>query len=151
MRRFILITESLELEVTESAVMKDATTALERLSALSAAGLRLAIDDFGMGYSSLAYLQRLPAHVVKIDRSFVFDIEKGEREQALVRSMITMSQGMGYRVVGEGVETSTAADLLEEMGCEEAQGYHFAKPMEAVDFAAWQRADRQGSMETIAA
>lgn len=129
--------ESLELEITESAVMKDATTALERLTALAGAGVRLAIDDFGTGYSSLAYLQKLPAHVVKIDRSFVSGMENGEREQSLVRSMISMSHGMGYSVVGEGVETAAAADLLGQMGCEEAQGYFFARPMEAVDFVAW--------------
>jgi EAL domain-containing protein (putative c-di-GMP-specific phosphodiesterase class I)/GGDEF domain-containing protein len=143
--------ESLELEVTESAVMKDATTALDRLTALAAAGVRLAIDDFGTGYSSLAYLQKLPAHVVKIDQSFVFDLEGGEREQSLVRSMIAMSQGMGYRVVGEGVETAAAADLLQEMGCEEAQGYFFARPMEAAEFAAWMRARQSRDRDTLAA
>ncbi len=143
--------DSLELEVTESAVMKDATTALDRLTALAAAGLRLAIDDFGTGYSSLAYLQKLPAHVVKIDQSFVFGLETGEREQSLVRSMIEMSHGMGYRVVGEGTETAEAADLLQAMGCEEAQGYVFARPMEAADFEAWMRARRSQTHGTIAA
>ncbi|RZI60543.1 MAG: sensor domain-containing phosphodiesterase [Zymomonas sp.] len=138
--------DRLELEVTESAVMKDAENALDRLSMLAAAGIKLSIDDFGTGYSSLAYLQKLPVHVVKIDQSFVKDIEEGEREQSLVRSMITLSHELGYRVVGEGVETAAAADLLAEMGCEEAQGYFFARPMEASDFAAWTASFRRGAL-----
>jgi EAL domain-containing protein (putative c-di-GMP-specific phosphodiesterase class I)/GAF domain-containing protein len=129
--------EMLELEVTESAIMEDSGQALGQLSALDAAGISLAIDDFGTGYSSLAYLQRLPAKVVKIDQSFVRDLTTSEREQALVRSMISLSHDLGYRVVAEGVETAAAARMLTEMGCDEAQGYFFARPMELVDFESW--------------
>ncbi len=127
----------LELEITESAVMEKSGLALSQLAALDAAGIRIAIDDFGTGYSSLAYLQRLPAKVVKIDRSFVLDLETGERERALVRSMISLSHDLGYQVVAEGVETAAAAQILADMGCDEAQGYYFAYPMEANDFVAW--------------
>ena len=127
----------LELEVTESAVMANSGKAIGQLLALEAWGISLAIDDFGTGYSSLAYLQRLPAKVVKIDQSFVRDLAIGEREQTLVRSMISLSHDLGYRVVAEGVETAAAADMLADMGCDEAQGYFFARPMELADFERW--------------
>lgn len=129
--------ERLELEVTESAVMENAGHALAQLGAIEAAGIRLAIDDFGTGYSSLSYLQRLPAHVVKIDQSFVRDLETDERERTLVRSMVTLSHDLGYRVVAEGVETPEAADILAAMGCDEAQGYLFARPLERTNFERW--------------
>ncbi len=134
--------EAIELEVTESAVMESGGRAMGQLHALDAAGVPLAIDDFGTGYSSLAYLQRLPARVVKIDQSFIRDLADDEREQALVRSMITLSHDLGYRVVAEGVETAAAATILTGMRCEEAQGYHFARPMEVTDFRRWLVSER---------
>ncbi|RYY24581.1 MAG: GGDEF domain-containing protein [Sphingomonadales bacterium] len=127
----------LELEVTESAIMENSGMAVGQLAALNDAGINLAIDDFGTGYSSLAYLQRLPAKVVKIDQSFVRDLADGEREQTLVRSMISLSHDLGYRVVAEGIETGEAAEMLTEMGCDEGQGYFFARPMELADFEPW--------------
>ncbi|MDB5688612.1 MAG: diguanylate phosphodiesterase [Sphingomonas bacterium] len=129
--------EMLELEVTESAVMDNPAQAIGQLEALEVAGVRLAIDDFGTGYSSLAYLQRLPAEVVKIDQSFVRDLALGEREQTLVRSMISLSHDLGYRVVAEGIETGAAAEMLSAMKCDEGQGYFFARPMELPDFERW--------------
>lgn len=127
----------LELEVTESAVMGDTGHAIAQLEMIDAAGIRIAIDDFGTGYSSLAYLQRLPAKVVKIDQSFIRDMTLGERERQLVRSMITLSHDLGFRVVAEGVESEDAAEALAEMGCDEAQGYYFARPLEMDAFEAW--------------
>lgn len=127
----------LELEVTESAIMENSGHALGQLSTLDAAGIKLAIDDFGTGYSSLAYLQRLPAKVVKIDQSFVRELHRGDREQRLVRSMISLSHDLGYRVVAEGIETVEAAETLTRMGCDEAQGYYFARPMELANFEQW--------------
>jgi EAL domain-containing protein (putative c-di-GMP-specific phosphodiesterase class I)/GGDEF domain-containing protein len=133
--------ERLELEITESAVMENAALAMVQLEALSASGVRLAIDDFGTGYSSLAYLQRLPAQIVKIDQSFVHELAEGAQSgRMLVQSMIGLSHGLGYRVVAEGVETQAAVDLLREMGCDEAQGYRFARPLELADFRAWLQA-----------
>lgn len=129
--------DAIELEVTESAVMENGGRAMTQLRELKAAGVPLAIDNFGTGYSSLAYLQRLPARVVKIDQSFIRHLAEEERDQALVRSMITLSHDLGYRVVAEGVESAAAATMLAGMGCEEAQGYHFARPMEAEDFRQW--------------
>ena len=129
--------DALELEVTESAVMTNATVALDQLGCLHAGGVQLAIDDFGTGHSSLAYLQRLPAHVVKIDQSFVRDVLLGDRERALVRSMVTLSHDLGYRVVAEGVETREIADAVTALGCDEAQGYYYARPLAAVDLECW--------------
>jgi EAL domain-containing protein (putative c-di-GMP-specific phosphodiesterase class I)/GGDEF domain-containing protein len=136
----------LELELTESAVMQNGEHALNQLNILSAAGIRLAIDDFGTGYSSLAYLQRLPADVVKIDRAFVADLDKGEKERLLVRAMIKLSHDLGYRVVGEGVETAAVQQWLTEMQCDEAQGYFIARPLEADHFAAWIRTNRDAGL-----
>ena len=130
-------THQIELEVTESAVMQDADQARAQLDRLSAMGIRLAIDDFGTGYSSLAYLQKLPANVVKIDQSFVREMTSGEKDQSLVRSMISLLHDLGYRVVAEGVELIEAAELLRSMNCDEAQGYLFARPMEKDKLDAW--------------
>ena len=127
----------LELEVTESAIMDNSGQAIGQLAALEEAGVCLAIDDFGTGHSSLAYLQRLPARVVKIDQSFVRDLMNGEREQTLVRSMISLSHELSYRVVAEGIETAEAAAMLTQMGCDEGQGYYFGRPMETVQFERW--------------
>ncbi|WP_033920145.1 sensor domain-containing phosphodiesterase [Sphingomonas sp. 37zxx] len=135
----------LEIEVTESAAMENAARALGQLTAIDSVGVNLAIDDFGIGQSSLAYLQRLPAKIVKIDQSFIRRLTLGAREQTLVRSMISLSHDLGYRVVSEGVETAEEADLLSAMGCDEAQGYYFARPMEAAAFEQWfadQQAER---------
>lgn len=129
----------LELEITESAIMKNAEKALAKLSALADSGIRLSIDDFGTGYSSLSYLQRLPTTVVKIDQSFIRDLVTGSREKNLVRSMIKLSQDLGYQVVAEGVETEEVVAILESMHCNEAQGYYFAKPLTAVEFEKWFR------------
>jgi EAL domain-containing protein (putative c-di-GMP-specific phosphodiesterase class I)/GAF domain-containing protein len=127
----------LELEVTESAVMNNAVQAIDQLNVLAEAGIRLAIDDFGTGYSSLAYLQRLPAKVVKIDQSFIRDLLLGEREHTLVRSMISLSHDLGYRVVAEGVEAAAVAEMLVTLECDEAQGYFFGRPMELANFERW--------------
>lgn len=127
----------LELEVTESAVMEKSTHAIAQLAALESAGIRLAIDDFGIKYSSLAYLQQLPAQVVKIDQSFVRDLANGEREQTLVRTMFSLCHELGYRVVAEGFETTEAEQMLTNMGRDEGQSYFFARPMERLDFERW--------------
>jgi EAL domain-containing protein (putative c-di-GMP-specific phosphodiesterase class I)/GGDEF domain-containing protein len=146
-----LSADAIELEVTESAIMEQGGRAMTQLRALHAAGVPLAIDDFGTGYSSLAYLQRLPARVVKIDQSFIRNLDNSEREQALVRSMITLSHDLGYRVVAEGVETAATAAMLAAMRCEEAQGYHFARPMEAADLPAWLATSQRAASEVLVA
>ncbi len=137
LRRHGIAPGVLELELTESAIMRDAERALPQLAALAALGVRIAIDDFGTGYSSLSYLQRIPARVVKIDRSFMCDLAQDARRRALVSAMIKLAQDLGYRVVGEGVETDEVATLLAGYGCDEVQGYFFARPLEPDGFEAW--------------
>jgi EAL domain-containing protein (putative c-di-GMP-specific phosphodiesterase class I)/GGDEF domain-containing protein len=127
----------LELEITESAIMEQPLKAHAALAEIAALGVGLAIDDFGTGYSSLAYLQKMPADVVKIDQSFIRELATDVRQQALVSVMITLSQDLGHRVVAEGVETGEALDFLRQAGCDEAQGYLFARPLEAASFQAW--------------
>jgi EAL domain-containing protein (putative c-di-GMP-specific phosphodiesterase class I) len=117
--------------------MKNPRVAEATLNALAAAGVRLAIDDFGTGYSSLAYLQRLPAEVVKIDQSFVRGIDADERKRALVSAMIKLSHDLGHRVVAEGVETAEVLQVLREAGCDEAQGYWYARPLGPQAFMEW--------------
>jgi EAL domain-containing protein (putative c-di-GMP-specific phosphodiesterase class I)/GGDEF domain-containing protein len=128
---------SLALEITESALMKNPRVAEATLNALAAAGVHLAIDDFGTGYSSLAYLQRLPAEVVKIDQSFIRNLDGDERQRSLVSAMIKLSHDLGHRVVAEGVETPAVAQLLKDAGCDEAQGYWYARPLGAQACVEW--------------
>lgn len=125
---------SFEIELTESSLMHNSAQILCKLDRLVDAGIGLAIDDFGTGYSSLSYLQRLPVSVVKIDQSFIKALGDGAREQKLVHSMIKLSHEMGYRVVAEGIEMPEAAELLRVMGCDEGQGYLYARPLEIADF-----------------
>jgi len=127
----------LELEITETAVMNDAARALGQLKELAAAGIRLAIDDFGTGYSSLSYLQRLPVHVVKVDRSFMANLDCDPRQRSLVTMMISMAKHLGHRVVAEGVETQAVLDQLRSTDCDEVQGYFFARPLPADEFVGW--------------
>jgi EAL domain-containing protein (putative c-di-GMP-specific phosphodiesterase class I) len=110
------------------------------VAALHATGVRIAIDDFGTGYSSLSYLQSIPAHVVKIDQSFVRGIETDERKRALVGTMAALSHDLGYRVVAEGVETEAAAMMVRAAGCDEAQGWLYARALEPAQFVAWHAA-----------
>lgn len=129
--------EYLELELTESAVMQNAGMALEHLTALKKAGIRLAIDDFGTGYSSLSYLQKLPVHVVKIDRAFISELTNGEKEASLVKSMITLCHDLGFKVVAEGVERINEDEILRELACDEVQGYFYGRPMNVRDLEGW--------------
>ena len=120
----------LELEITESMLMEDAEVAVETLAAFRCMGVRLAIDDFGTGYSSLAYLKRLPLDKIKIDRSFVSELtEAGGRDAAIVQAIIAMARKLGLKVIAEGVEERLQADLLRAFGCDEAQGYFYARPL----------------------
>ncbi len=137
LHRHGLPASSLALEITESALMENPKMAEATLCALAAAGVRLAIDDFGTGYSSLAYLQSLPVQVVKIDQGFVRGIEADERKRSLVSAMIKLAHDLGHRVVAEGVETDDVASLLEAAGCDQAQGYLYARPMPPDAFVQW--------------
>jgi diguanylate cyclase (GGDEF)-like protein len=121
--------ELLRLEVTESAVMGDAARCMEVLERLHDLGVRLSIDDFGTGYSSMAYLRRLPVDELKIDRSFVLGMTTTQQDAVLVRTAIDLGHNLGLTVVAEGVEGAEHVHALRALGCDIAQGYHYARPM----------------------
>lgn len=121
----------LELEITESCAMEHAGETINQLNQLNQMGMFLAIDDFGTGYSSLAYLQRFPIQKLKIDRSFINDIHDDHNDAAIAKSIIGLAHNMQMRVVAEGVETERQAEWLRDMGCDQAQGFLYAKPMTA--------------------
>lgn len=125
------------LEITESAIMDDPQRAEATLYKLSEQGFKLSIDDFGTGFSSLAYLKRLPVNELKIDRSFVMAMDKDESDAKIVRSTIDLAHNLGLSVVAEGVENKALLDKLRELDCDEAQGYLIAKPMPYDEFVAW--------------
>ena len=130
--------DRLEIELTESAIMDQPDRAMAMLRELADAGVSLAIDDFGTGQSSLAYLQRLPAHVVKIDQAFVRSLSAGDSSDAtLIETMVDLAHKLGFRVVAEGIETHNAAAALARMGCEEGQGYLFSRPLDADRLPRW--------------
>ena len=127
---------ALTLEITESTIMEDSAAALERLERLKALGIRLAIDDFGTGYSSLSYLRRLPVDILKVDKSFIDGILDGGQAFELARLIVAIGQTLRLDVVAEGVEMPAQALALRRMGCPQAQGFHFARPMVADDVTA---------------
>jgi EAL domain-containing protein (putative c-di-GMP-specific phosphodiesterase class I) len=129
--------EALCLEITESAIMDDPQRALATLNRLSALGFKLSLDDFGTGYSSLAYLKRLPVDELKIDKSFVMSMETDLDDAKIVRSTIDLAHNLGLTVVAEGVENAKVWDLLRELNCDQAQGYHMGKPMPSDEFRKW--------------
>jgi diguanylate cyclase (GGDEF)-like protein len=129
--------ELLELEVTESALMTRPAQAMSMLQALRALGLSIAIDDFGTGYSSLAYLARLPVTTLKVDQAFVKEMVQSKSEEQIVRSIIGLAHQCQLTVVAEGVEDEATLDALLNMGCDLAQGFHIAMPMEAEQAGKW--------------
>ena len=129
----------MELEFTESAVVRDAARVVEQLHELRAHGMSIAIDDFGTGYSNLSYIQQLPISVLKIDQSFVRALTTSAKDRLLVRTMIAMAHDLGYRVVAEGIETQEAYNTLREWGCDEGQGYLMSKPVAASVISQWRQ------------
>jgi len=127
----------LTFEITESVAMEDTSATLRSFAQLARAGASLAIDDFGTGHSSLAYLRTLPARQLKIDRSFVSDLGISGDAMAVVDAVIRLAHALGLRVVAEGVETERQRDILQTLGCDEFQGYLFARPMDAERLALW--------------
>ena len=126
----------LELELTESILMREVCEAMQILDGLKNLGLSIAVDDFGTGYSSLNYLKQFPIDVLKIDRTFVDGLPSGEQDAQIARAIIAMAHSLNLAVIAEGVETQKQLDFLREHGCDEVQGYLFGRPMPANKFAA---------------
>lgn len=127
----------LQLELTESGIMENPSNAITLLHSLRSTGIGLSIDDFGTGHSSLAYLQKLPVSELKIDRSFVIDIDQQESTQKLVKTIIEMGHGLGLHVIAEGIETEAERDTLIKLNCDSIQGYFYSKPLHGNSLRDW--------------
>jgi EAL domain-containing protein (putative c-di-GMP-specific phosphodiesterase class I) len=132
-----LTADSLRLEITETGVMLDPDQVIETLDELSNMGLRLCIDDFGTGHSSLAYLKRLPVHTLKVDKSFVTDMDTDEDNASIVLATVDLAHSLGLDVTAEGVETRPVYEMLWEMGCDCYQGYYVSEPLEMNAISDW--------------
>ena len=124
----------IELEITEGAVMDNVDQAIDMMKALHDAGFQLAMDDFGTGYSSLSYLKRFPIQKVKIDRSFITDLENDDDSKSIATAIIQMSHSLGLDVLAEGVETEAQLQYLQGEKCDYVQGYYTGRPMPASQF-----------------
>ena len=135
LQRYGIAPEKLALEITEGILLTNIDQALSWLEAVHRMGLRVYLDDFGTGYSSLSYLKRFPLETLKVDKSFVQDMQYDGNERSLVQAIIAMARSLGLNVVAEGVETEGHLQILREMGCHYAQGYYLSRPLPAEDFA----------------
>lgn len=129
--------EAISLEITESSVMDDPVRSEQILIKLAEMGLKISIDDYGTGYSSLAYLKKLPVQELKIDKSFVLKVDQNAQDATIVRSTIDLGHNLNLKVVAEGIENEASWQLLSQMGCDIGQGYFMAKPMPVDDFEVW--------------
>ncbi|MDP3517161.1 MAG: EAL domain-containing protein [Pseudohongiella sp.] len=136
LHRYRLPADQLQIELTESIIMSDIAGAAERVKKIKDMGINIAIDDFGTGYSSLSYLKDLPVHELKIDQSFVQNIQTEKSSASIVQAIIRMAQSLGLRVIAEGVEDQETMDFLVQNECEGAQGYYFSRPLTAAAFEA---------------
>jgi len=145
-----IVTESridprlLEFELTESMLMTDAESAVETLRRIKARGIRLALDDFGTGYSSLSYLKRFPLDALKIDRAFIRDVTENPDDVSIVVAIINLARSLRLHVIAEGVETQEQLEFLRRHGCDEAQGYYIARPMDVAAISRVLGADAGG-------
>ena len=129
LRRHDIKPQLLTCEITESVAMEDASNAIRMVERLSQLGVNISIDDFGTGYSSLSYLRKLRAGELKIDKSFVLDLETSADARAVVDGIVKLAHAIGLKVVAEGVETEAQHQILRSFGCHELQGFLFARPM----------------------
>jgi EAL domain-containing protein (putative c-di-GMP-specific phosphodiesterase class I) len=125
-----------EIEITEGEWLRADSLPGEQLQQLAAAGVRVAIDDFGSGYSNFGYLTELPIHTIKLDKSMIDDLPTDTRAQLKVQAVISLAHGLGYNTVGEGAETFEQVALLQAYGCDEIQGFALSRPISASDLAA---------------
>ncbi len=123
----------LEIEVTERSMMEDMEQSIETLIRIRELGVSISVDDFGTGYSSLSYLKKLPVTHLKIDRSFIADLETSDNDKVLVKSIIEMAHALNLKVVAEGIETEAQLNILKDFGCDQAQGYLFNRPIPVED------------------
>jgi len=140
---FKINANEIELELTESSIMENPEKSIEAFRYLSDLGVKVSIDDFGTGYSSLSYLKKIDADILKIDRSFVIDLEKNEDDQAICRAIINMAVSLGMEVIAEGVETEVQRNLLKNFGCHIIQGYFYSKPLPVEDFVDFVKKNNQ--------
>lgn len=138
-----IASEVFELEITESTIMNNDEQTTYLMDEIERLGISIAVDDFGIGYSSLSYLKRLPCHVIKIDRSFVKDIVDDEDATTIAKTIILMGHSLGLKVLAEGVETQEQLALLKEFGCDEIQGYLFSKPVPAGEISQILKEDKR--------
>ncbi|APD86193.1 GGDEF domain-containing protein [Alteromonas sp. Mex14] len=129
--------DALELEITESDLVADASLAIENLNELTARGFHFAIDDFGTGYSSLAYLKNLPVKTIKIDKSFILSLASDENDQQIVHTVLSLAAVFNLKVVAEGVEDLASLTILKDWGCDVAQGYYISRPLKLADLEEW--------------
>ena len=129
--------DRLTIEITETALLIDPSRAMAVLAEIEAAGIKVSIDDFGIGQTSLGYLSSLPVDELKIDKSFVMDMLDNPAHAAIVRSIVELGHNLSFNVVAEGVETAGVLDSLQATGCDMAQGYFFARPMLMDDLRMW--------------
>jgi diguanylate cyclase (GGDEF)-like protein len=141
--------DRLELEITESVLLFDNAATLETLHQLRSLGVRISMDDFGTGYSSLSYLRSFPFDKIKIDRSFVHDLERSQDSKAIIRAITGLGAGLGMATTGEGVESQAEADYLRGEGCTEAQGYFYSKPKPASEVRKM-LSERNGGLPAVA-
>lgn len=127
----------IELEVLETASIKSVSSAIKILLRCKALGISIALDDFGTGYSSLSYLKQLPLDVVKIDQSFVKNIISNEVDTAIIKSIVTLSEVLGYILVAEGIESAEHEAALIKMGCKYGQGFYISRPIDATSLIEW--------------
>ena len=142
LKRYQLSAEQLIFEITESTAMRDPEHSLNVLEKLRDGGISLSVDDFGTGYSSLAHLKRLPVQELKIDQSFIRNLDETSEDAVIVRSTIEMSHNLGLKVVAEGVEFEPSLKLLKQWNCDTAQGYLISRPLNAMAFEMWMRRER---------
>ncbi len=149
LRKYKIPPRYLEVEITESMLMRDVNKAIEALEKIKEMQIRIAIDDFGTGYSSLSYLRRFPLDALKIDQSFVDELVVDNDDTAITLAIISMAKSLRLEVVAEGVETAQQLEFLRENSCDDIQGYHFSKPLEEQDFTDFlvQYSERQRQLE----
>jgi EAL domain-containing protein (putative c-di-GMP-specific phosphodiesterase class I) len=143
-RRHVVPASAIIVEVTESAVLADLDQAIATLEALRAEGIRVSVDDFGTGQSSLAQLKRLPADELKIDKSFVLQLAPGSDDERIVESIVRLGHALGLKIVAEGVETADGLGVLANLRCDVAQGYFFSRPLAVNALLPWLREHADG-------